>query len=325
MNTKKFFSRNRVKQAAAAFFAAGALLWGGNVSAAAADDGMWAFREAYLAAPQDNRAFLQGLNFLGPAFHADVDGSGQIMRDGSLRMEGKIDWVYTDLKANTTQHDVIPFYIEQANGEMNFYSNRGGTWSKLPLPGIPIGLANALKTSDVNILTENMSAVKQVELQKDTANQRMMRIVLDGNRLAELIRKDSSDNVASLNADEQKSQREFLHRLEKALTTTDVVVNWTVDKSTWQTVTASINLTDLMRAYAKGVLQEAADGSIVLDDRERAFMDALGYYSELQSYTTYLKPDDAKTISLPADAKNAAVNENVFQDLRTEAASSAAR
>lgn len=300
--------------------AGGVLLWGGGASAAPAEDAMWAFREAYLATSNDTRTLRESLQFFGPAFHADVSGKAQLLRDGSMRMEGTINWTFTDLEVNQTSQTQIPFYIEQSSDDMTLYAKRGGKWTSLSLPGIPAGVANDLKTNDVNTLKENMTAVKSVELLKDTPQQRAMRITLDGPKTAELFKQHMADDISGLSDEDKAAQTEFLRRLANAFQSTDLVINWAVDKSTWQTVTAGVNFTDLMRAYARGILQEAADGTVEISDEERKLLDALGYYSELQTYTSYVK--DGAPLSVPASVKNAAVPGDVFQDMKAEAAAS---
>lgn len=321
MNTiKKYFVRSKFSKLLAAGISCGVLFCAGNAYASAEEDGMWAFREAYLATSNDTRTLEETLQFFGPAFHADVNGMAQVLRDGSLRMEGTINWTFTDLAVNETTQVNIPYYLEQDNDVMVLYAKRDGKWISHTLPGIPVGFANAIKTNDVNELKENMATIKKVELLKDSPVQRSMRITVDGPQAAELIRMHSAEDMANLTDEEKASQTQFIHRLTTALQTTDLVIEWTVDKTTWQTITTGINFTDLMRAYARGVLQEAANGTVVLSDDERVLFDALGYYSELHTYTSYIKGGSA--ITIPGTVKNTASEGDIFQDMKAEAASS---
>ena len=289
----------------------GLLVSNGNAIVDAAQDGMIAFKEAYLSAPVDNRIFNENIDFFGPNFHGEVVGDGFIFRDASMYINGKIDWQYTN-SSNETVDENIPFYIEQSNKDMIMYLQRNNRWSKLKLPAVPIEIANALKTTDVNILSQNMEAVKDVEVLDDTEEKRIMNITLDGPKLAELIKKYNENSIGSMTNDEKN----FLGHLFDALQTTNVQCNWSVDKKTWQSISLTVNFTDLMRAYAKDVLDDAAKGEIVLNADDRSYYEALGYFSELHTKASYYKSDAKPT--KPDGANYAQNNENIFNDMVKE-------
>ncbi len=70
-----------------------------------------------------------------------------------------------------------------------------------------------------------------------------------------------------------------------------------------------------MRAYSRYVLDESAAGRIVLTDEERDLLDAMGYYAELKSYTTYISPKDDILMRLPAELDTAPENDNALDDI----------
>ena len=86
----------------------------------------------------------------------------------------------------------------------------------------------------------------------------------------------------------------------------------------WKTATASFDLTNIMRAYARYVLDESAAGRIVLTDEERDLLDAMGYYAELHSYTTNLKPTKDNLVNVPAALSKAPENDNSLNDVFDE-------
>jgi len=288
-------------------FLAGSLLVGGGAVAA---DNLDAFKEAYLATPVDNRAFNETVEFFGKDFHGELSGTSFILRDATLKMSGNITWQYTNPQTlATTEEAAMPFYIGQTGDVMTMYVQRNGRWSKFNLPAVPVALANAIKTTDINVLQKNMTAVKSVEIVREDANQRVMQVNLDGVKLAGLLH-EYNDAQA-----ETQKEKDFIAHLADGLQTVDVTCSWTVDKKNWRTVSATVNLTDVMRAYAKDILDDAAKGEIVLSADDRAFYESIGYFSELHTKAAYYNLGEDRQPQIPAGANSARVNENVFQDL----------
>jgi hypothetical protein len=233
-----------------------------------------------------------------------------------MQMSGTINWDYTNPANNLTSNRNMPFYISQNDSEMTLYIQRSGKWSKFLLPGIPAGFANALKTTDINTLTENLKAVRNVELFRETETQQIFNITLDGKYLSQLMETYSKNpDTEGLSSEEIATQKSFARNLQAALKKTDINCTWTFDKINNRTITVVINFTDLMRNYAKNVLDEAAAGTVVLTDEERKLMDTIGYYSEFHYSMSYLT-DDANTNYAPSSAaQKSNVNKNIFNDL----------
>jgi len=299
----------------------GALIFGGNniVNAAPNDDeGMTAFREAYMGQLSATRMIDQDLSLIAPNFHLDIDSKGQVTSDGVMRMSGTLAWTYTNLQKKYSTNSNIPFYIEQAGNEMTLYVQRRGKWSKMILPGLPSGIVTIWKSSEVDMLSQNLDAVKAVQLLKDTPDLRIMNVTLDGNKIAALLEKNSQGSFANLSGDELTEQKEILNRWLEAIKANDITFAWTVNKPSWTTVTAAFDLTNIMRAYSRYVLDESAAGHVVLTDEERDLLDAMGYYAELRSYTTYISPKKDSLINLPANLKNAPENDGSLDDIFAE-------
>ena len=305
----------KIKKFLAAIAAGGLLLSNSNAIADTISDNIMSFREAYLTVVSDNRTFVENIDFFGPTFHAELKGDTFILRDASMRMKGGINWEYTNPSTDQTSNENMQFYIEQNNDEMTMYVQRNNRWSKFMLPAVPVGLANAIKTNDINILTENMSAVKSVDILQDTKEKRIMNITLDGKKLSELLHKYNDQRIASLSTSEQTAQKNFIGHLSDALQKTDVNCAWTVDKSTWRSISVTVDFTNLMRAYAKDILDDASKGELTLSADDRHFYEALGYYSELHSSSAYYKADESVMPKMPDGASYAGFNNNVFSDM----------
>ncbi len=296
----------------------GAIFFGGNAVANAANmtnDGMWAFREAYVSQAPDTRIFEQDLTLISTNFHLDINSKAQVLKDGSFRMGGNFNWTYTNLKKNYSTNNTIPFYIEQLGNEMTLYVQRRSKWSKMLLPGLPAGIALIWKSTDPSMLEENLQAVKAVEVLKDTPDLRIMNVTLDGAKLADILAKNGTNSFANLSGDALAEQKEIFERWLAAFRANDITFSWTVNKPDWETVTAAFDLTNIMQGYCRYVLDQAAAGNVVLTDEERDLLDAMGYYSELRSYTSHIDPKNGVTVNAPADLSVAPENDDSLNDI----------
>lgn len=319
----KFLDRlnlRRVKKFAAVAVVSGSLIFSGNTvaNAATTDEGIDAFREAYMGQIASARMIDQDFSLIAPNFHLDIDSKGQVTSDGVMRMSGTLAWTYTNLQKNYSTNSQIPFYIEQVGNEMTLYVQRGNKWSKMLLPGLPSGIATIWKSSETALLRENIDAVKRVQLLKDTPDMRVMNVTLDGNKIAAVLEKNSQDSFKNLSGDKLAEEKEIFNRWLTAIRANDITFAWTVNKPSWTTVTAAFDLTDIMRAYSRYVLDESAAGRVVLSDEERDLLDAMGYYAELKSYTTYVSPKNNMLTNLPVNPESVPENDNVLDDIFVE-------
>ena len=309
------------KKALAVLTMGGVLLTGTPALAAEpVQDGMAAFREAYQAVKDDYRVFDEELTLFGPAFHVDLDSRGKVAKDGSMLLSGKLELMFTEHETGKINNFDVPFYLDQTPSNLTFYVQLGKKWNKISLPGA-YEMSDALATSAAEA-EENMAIVKSVEIVKETDTKRSMNLKLDGKKLAALVAKHWQEDLKNLKPEEKAVREEALNRLTKAFESVDQEVTWAVNKTNWQTITAGMNLTNLMRAYAKVVLQEAADGKIKLSDGEREIWETLAYYAELHSYTQYPTGDNVK-VEIPAKVKKSATELNIMGALQKEATAKA--
>ena len=310
----KLLTLRRVTAAAAL---SGLIFFGGSTEAVGQSAGMTAFREAYTAQTTATRVFEQDLALSAPTFHLDIDSRAQVLGD-SFRMGGTFTWTYTDLDANSSTNKNIPFYIEQVGNDMTLYVKRRGTWSKMLLPGLPSGIAILWRTNDPAIRNDTLNAVKSVEILSDTPDLRIMNVTLDGAKLADILAKNSAATFANLKGDDLAAHKGIFDRWLTAFRSTDVNFSWSVNKPSLTTATVAFDLTEIMRAYARSVLEESAAGRIVLTDAERKLLDAVGYYSELRAYTTQIAARKDTMVELPADLSAAPENDDSLNDVFLE-------
>ena len=291
----KFFNKlnlRRFAKVAAVAAIGGTIFFGGNTTVNAAPDDMAAFREAYNMQVQGTRLVNQDLTLIAPNFHLD-----------------------TNLKKNYSTNSRIPFFIVQDGSEMTLYVQRNGAWSKMILPGLPSGIAVLWRSDDPAITNGILQAVKSAQILNDTPDMRVMNVTLDGNKIAALLENNSQASFANLSGDALAQQREIFNRWLAAIKANDLTFAWTINKPKWETITAAFDLTDVMRAYARYVLDESAAGRITLNDEERDLLDAMGYYAELRSYTTYIDPRGNDMLTMPANLFVAPENDNALDDI----------
>ena len=316
----KFFDKlnlRRFAKVAAVAAVSGTLFFGGTATVNADSAGMEAFREAYMSQRPEMRMVDQDLTLISPNFHLDIDSKAQVNAQGFFVMGGNLSWTYTNLKRNYSTNNEIPFFIQQdGNSEMKLYVKRAGRWSYMLLPGLPAGIATLWKSNDSSILSNNLDAVKDVEVVKDTADMRVMNVTLDGQKIAAALEKNAEASFAKItDANYLAQQREIFARWMTAIRANNITFSWTVNKPSWETVTAAFDLTDIMRVYARYVLDESAAGKITLTDEERDLLDAMGYYAELKSYTTYISPKQQPALDMPSDLVGAPENDNSLNDI----------
>ncbi|MBR3722665.1 MAG: hypothetical protein IKN12_07835 [Selenomonadaceae bacterium] len=305
--------KNSLKQVLAAALVGGALVVGGNAYAAPTGDGAADFKAAYIISPEYGGAMTTGINLFGPQFHGDVDGKGQILKDGTVRFEGKLDWIFTNKDNNKTTNKSMPIFLEQRNGAMNLYVYRNYEWNKYPLPGVPAGIFAALKSTDAKVLGANMEVVKSAKKIAEQNGKKTFKLVLDGKKLSVAINKNANFPKGE--------QAVFVNRLSSALNKTDLEIDWTVDAATGKTATINGNLTPILREYAKGVIDEMASGKIKLNDEEKNFYAALGYYAEMPFFIAIGTEGNQDSVMTPVNLNSAKDNKDVLADIRKDIAS----
>ena len=307
MNAKKMF----------AVLASFALLGGAAPMAleAASMNGMESFRSAYFAKEKAERDVGVRVILYGPSFRADTEFSGVLRADGSFLVEGMVNWMHTDLSTGETNRVTFPAFIEHGRDRISLYGYRGGQWNREDFMDAPLWILNALGTDDVKLLAENIEAVQSVALQDSLPGQQSMRATLDGQKLASLARKYAAAQGGSEEA------QQYAEYLAQGLSQTSPVVAWVVDDQTKETITAYVDLTKVMQKYAQAILEGSYRGEVALSEDSKAFLNAVGYYCNLQIYFTQ-SAKDLKNPEMRPETKAAPVTNNILDDLRHEAVAS---
>ena len=295
---------------------AGALLCGsmmlGTASAeeAPAIDGMEAFREAISAPVQNStQVFRQDLQFFVPALRAELGMTGYT-KGHNLQITGGVEVVFIGDDGKTSDWK-IPFFLDQKKKEMTIYFKPDKKWFKFQTPTLAAAAADGIATPDEQNVEEIISSVKSVTVLRETDAQRTMLVQLDNDKMADLIANYSQQNPPDKGtADDPEVHNTFMSCLEQGMRRANVWYVWTVDKSTWQTITMSYNLSSVVQETARVALEQPHTWPKELDD----FLTRIAYYSDMKSYTITLNNDAKKLVVLPEEAKSAEKVEDLFED-----------
>ena len=300
---------------------AGALLCGsmmfGTVSAeqAPAIDGMEAFREAISTPVQNPRqVFRQDLQFFVPALRAELGMTGYT-KGHNLKITGDVELVFIGDDGKTSDLKV-PFFLDQKKKEMTIYFKPDKKWFKFQTPTLAAAAADGIATPDEKNVEEIISSIKAVTVLRETDTQRTMLVQLDNDKLADLVANYSKQNPPDKGtADDPEVHNTFMSCLEQGLRRANVWYTWTVDKSTWQTITMSYNLSSVVQETARVALEQPHTWPKDVDD----FLERIAYYSDMKTYTIFLNKDAKKLVELPEEAKSAENVEDVFEDSTSNA------
>lgn len=293
---------------------AGALLCGsmmlGTAAAeeAPAIDGMAAFREAISTpAQQDRRAFRQDLQFFVPAVRAEMGMIG-FTKGHNLKMSGDVALFFIGDDGKTAELKV-PFFIDQKKKDMTLYFKPDKKWYKFQTPTLAAAAADGIATPDEQNVEEILSTVKAVTVLRETDTQRTMLVQLDNEKLADLIAKYGKQNPPDKGtANDAEVHNAFMSVLEQGMRRANIWYTWTVDKTTWQTITMSYNLSSMVQETARVALEQPHEWPKEVDD----FLTRIAYYSDMKTYTIFLNKDAKKLVELPAEAKDAEKVEDIF-------------
>lgn len=292
-----------------------ALLGGAAPTAAAPMNGMETFRSAYFAKEKAERDAQVRVILYGPSFRADTEFAAALNANGSLLANGTINWMHTDLSTGETSRVSFPAFIESGTDKVSLYGYRNGSWKREDFLGAPLWILKALTTDDLKLLAQNADAVQSVTMLDSLPGQQSMRVALDGAKMAETMRKCADDQEGT------EEQKQYVEYLARALEKTAPTVAWVVDEQTKETITAYVDLTKVMQQYAQALLEGSYQGEVTLSEDGKAFLNAVGYYCNLQIYFTQMAKDVKNPVMRP-ETKAAPVTNDILSDLQHEAVAS---
>jgi len=288
---------------------------GGRAFAAEAD--MQAFRAAYLQGMTFGKGYHLELMFHGPTFQSNVIADGYLQGNGAAVATGRLTWGYTDLTAGQTQQHEMPFYAERSGDAVTFYGQRNAVWEKESILGSLSWILDAVSSEDSNTKQSYAAAVKDVQVSETKNGQQRINITFDGQALSAVKDKAVRDRIANMSDADRQEALVSLDYLNRALAANNLQCTWTIDKATGETAMLTADLTEVMRSYAKAVLDDSYQGKISLSQEETDFLASIGYYYNLQLYLTR-KDTPAQQVVIPAGVKSGAQDNDIFADIERE-------
>ena len=288
---------------------------GGKAFAAETD--MQNFRDAYLQGMNDANGYHLELMFHGPTFQSNAISDGLLRKDGSAVMAGKLSWSYTNMDSGQTQQQEMPFYAERSGGTATLYGQREGVWKRESILESLSWILDAAGSEDSGTKMQYAATVTDVKTTDAGNGKQRMQITFDGKALSAVQDKAIRDRIASMGEAEGKAAMASVRYLNAALAENNPQCVWTTDKNTGKTVMVTADLTEIMRSYAKAVLQDSYQGNITLTEEETQFLASLGYYYNLQVYLTQEGKSAARAV-IPAAVKSSAQEGNIFADIESE-------
>ena len=282
-------------------------------------DDMAAFREA-ITAPSVNTAqgniMRESINLYVPVGHAKLEFIVQTKPD-TARMSGALDVLLNDEEGSTLTEQ-IPFYIDQNKNDMTIYYKWGKKWEKFYAPSLAAAMTDILATPDSKDIEKEISFVKDVKVIRESTTQRTMFVKLDSDKVADAIKKYSAENPADKGtADDVQMQSSFLRWLDMGIRKADISYTWTVDKTNWQTITQSVDLTGVVRETAGAALNDRSEHWSPAAEEILALM---AYYSDMKEYTVFLNQKAEEKLTLPQAAKKAVLVKDMIADPKKDKA-----
>ena len=261
--------------------------------------GIRAYREA-LTSDSDklDRPFRLDILFASPLVQAELDILGMAEKN-SFKSTGDFTY-WIENEDGTTTEKTIPFYMTQDGKSMTIYFKANKKWEKATAPTLAADVTDMIATPTPEEINEMIADTKDVQILQENENRRIMLINLDGDRMADSLKKKSADNPDSTADPIQES---VVNYFDTALRKANVWYMWTVDKRDWHTVQMQYHLSGIIQELARAALN---DPKQTFPDEISQLLETIAYYSEIRAYTTYPSdPAVKKRFEIPKEVLKA--------------------
>ncbi|MBR3459118.1 MAG: hypothetical protein IKH16_13350 [Selenomonadaceae bacterium] len=266
------------------------------------------------------RSYQTEIIFNGPTFQSNITGVAQVDENGFSLMHGDIQWMYTNLNTNQTKTCEVPFFAERSGNSMTLYGMRNGSWQRESMLGSLTWLLDMMAEDNRELRAQYAAAVTSVKTKDEGRNRLSMQIRFNGKALSETKDRAVRESIASLPEEEQGPALAAVRYFNAALAENTPELTWTIDRTTGETVTVAADLTDIMRSYAKAVLEDSYQGRISLTPEETELLASFGYYYHLQLYLTR-NDKNAGRLAIPADVRSSARESAFLHDMEMDVVS----
>ena len=306
---------NKIFNAAKIFvtgiFLCGIFLIGGKASAADAE-AMQIFRETVAqTSGVDTRPFHQDVYFVMPKVISNLEFFGATEKD-SLKLAGSFGLWMIDDNGNPDSME-IPFYVAQDNKNMTIYFQKDKKWQKMTSPASAANVVDMVTTPNAQELDKMIEYVKDVTVLKDNDTQRILLVKIDGAKIFEDIKTELANDPEFQAQQNDEITKNIASYFENGFTNADFWYTWTVDKTNWQTVTMSFNISGLLQSIAGSALNDTSSPLTSMEPI-RQILENVAYYSEFKAYTNFLNPAAKSRLEIPKNVLKAKEVESIIDD-----------
>ena len=269
------------------------------------------FREAMTKNADENRILREDIYFVVPKMQSELEFIAKIQKD-SLDASGDLSvWIIGE-NGDSNQIE-IPFYVTQAEKNMQVYFEVDKKWKKFQFPTLAAKATDVIATPNKKETEDFMNDVKDVVLLSDNDKECTLLVKLDGNKLADEVKNEAEENPADNGTAEDKIfQDSLMQYIDSGFRNSEIWYTWTVKKEDWSTVALSLNLSGLVQQTAQAALN---DPTKTWNEFERNILETVAYYSETKAFTIFLNQDAEKKLEIPKKVLKA---ENVSDLIETK-------
>ena len=268
------------------------VLGAGTLPAAAATDETAFLREVYEKAYSlQSEAFTFQGQAGSPLGNFVVKASGRNIMKPSLLMQADVELEMYSLLGSKF-HLQTPCYMEETAKAFVVYYQRNGQWEKQTMKKA----AGAEDLSKPLSADASMALVRSAQLVRETAQQKVLKVVFDGKKLADIGRR-------AMAAEPDKKQsllaRQQMDKLLDAIG--DIECTMTVDKATGYAVQSEADLTPMARRLAHSIVTDMPK----LKAAEKQQLMAMVDHATVHVATTASEFNAVKEIVIPAEVRAA--------------------
>ena len=263
----------------------------------------------------DTRPFHQDVYFVMPKVISNLEFFGSTEKD-SLKLSGVFGLWMIDDNGNPDSME-IPFYVAQDNKNMTIYFQKDKKWQKMTSPISAANVVDMVTTPNAQELDKMFDYVKDVTVLKDNDTQSILLVKIDGAKIFEDIKTELANDPEFQAQQNDEITKTIASYFENGFTNADFWYTWTVDKTNWQTVTMSFNISGLLQSIAGSALNDTSSPLTSMEPI-RQILENVAYYSEFKAYTNFLNPAAKSRLEIPKNVLKAKEVKSFTEDEKSK-------
>lgn len=201
-------------------------------------------------------------------------------------------------KMNMNSEFAMTQYMEQVEKNLITYTLLNGEWVKQT---VPFNESSSLKESPAVRVQNAMQMVKSVAVKEDTVSYKELAVVLDNQKLSDLLDKIlKQEEMKTLKKEEQQKVLQIMQTAVKAMGDFDYTIH--VDKSNKMITSMTMDLTQPVRNSAKAVIDTMPN----MDEKNKAQIQTFLEKTTLKVKGEYSNFNQVKEIKVPKEVRKTA-------------------